>query len=125
MIEWIIYFGYFGFNDWQNLDSKLPVKNILKYFDVMKHINVQHISLTNMPNQNVDYSCGVFICLYSYCASLMINKDLWKDEWCDIFFSISTTYDTHEFRSVINTFYLRLQYDENQQWINQYLHLHY
>ena len=34
---------------------------------------------TNIPEQNDEYSCGVFVCLYSYCASLMINKDLSKD----------------------------------------------
>ena len=42
--------------------------------------------------QNDDYSCGVFVCLYSYCASLMINEDLSKDEWCDVFCSITMIY---------------------------------
>ena len=60
----------------KNLNNKLQVKNILKYFDDMKHINVEHISLTNIPRQKDDYSCGVFVCLYSYCASSMINEDL-------------------------------------------------
>ena len=58
-----------------NANSILQVKNILKYFDDMKHINVQHISLTNIPKTNDNYSCGVFVCLYSYFASFMINED--------------------------------------------------
>ena len=96
----------------KNQNNELQVNNILKYFDDMKHINVEHISLTNIPKQSDNYSCGVFVCLYSYCASSTINDDLPKDEWCDIFFSITATYDIQKFRSVIHDFCLRLQYDE-------------
>ena len=53
----------------KNLNNKLQVRNVLKYFDGMKHINVEHISLTNIPKQKDGYSCGVFACLYPYCAS--------------------------------------------------------
>ena len=69
----------------KNPNSKLQVKNILKYFDDMKHIMVEHISLNNVPKQSDNYSCGVFVCLYSYCVSSMINDDLSTDEWCEIF----------------------------------------
>ena len=85
-------------------NSIFQVKNILNYFDDMKHINVQHISLTNIPKQNDDYSCGVFVCVYSHCASLMINEDLSKHEWCDKFCSLSALYDIHDFRSIMHTF---------------------
>ena len=78
----------------------------------MKHINVEHISLTNIPKQSDNYSCGVFVYLYSYCASSMINDDLSKDEWCDKFCHITATYDIHKFRKVIHELCLRLQYDE-------------
>ena len=64
----------------KNFNSILQVKNILQYFDDMKHINVQHLSLKSIPKQNDDYSCGVFFCLYSYCASLMINEGMSRDE---------------------------------------------
>ena len=70
----------------------------------MKHINVEHISLTNIPKQKDDYSFGVFVCLYSYCAYPMINEDISNDEWCDAFCSITMIY--------IYAFCLRLQYDE-------------
>ena len=53
------------------------------------------------------------VCLYSYCASLMISGDLSKDEWCDKFCSLSALYNIHDFRSIIHSFCLRLQYDEN------------
>ena len=57
----------------KNPNNELQVKNILKYVDDMKHINVEHISLTIIPKQKDDYSFGVFVCLYSYCASSMIH----------------------------------------------------
>ena len=66
----------------RNHNNELQVKNILKYFDDVKHINVEHITLENVPKQSDNYSCGVFVCLYSYCASLMVQDDLTKDEWC-------------------------------------------
>ena len=69
----------------RNQNNELQVKNILKYFDDMKHIMVEHISLNNVPKQSDNYSCGVFVCLYSYCVSSMINDDLSTDEWCEIF----------------------------------------
>ena len=55
----------------------------------------------------------MFVYLYSYCALLMINEDLSKDEWCDKFCSFSAKYDIHVFSSVIHAFCLRLQYYEN------------
>ena len=97
----------------KNSNSIFQVKNILNYFNDMKHINVQHISLTNIPKQNDDYSCGVFVCVYSHCASLMINEDLSKHEWCDKFCSLSALYDIHDFKSIIHDFCVRLQYNEN------------
>ena len=78
----------------------------------MKHINVEHISLKNVPKQSDNYSCGVFVCLYSYCASSMIKDDLSKDEWCEFFCNITAKYNIHIFRKVIHEFYLRLKYDE-------------
>ena len=96
----------------KNPNSKLQVKNILKYFDDMKHINVEHIPLTNNPKQKDDYSGGTFVCIHSYCASSIINEDLSKDKWCDKFCSISAIYDIHELRNVIHAFCLRLQDDE-------------
>ena len=69
----------------KNSNNELQVKNILKYVDDMKHINVEHISLKNVPKQSDDYSYGVFVCLYSYCASSMIKDNTSKDEWCEIF----------------------------------------
>ena len=59
----------------KNSNNELQVNNILKYFNDMKRIIVQHISLTNIPTQTDDCSCGVFVYLYSYCASSMINDD--------------------------------------------------
>ena len=64
----------------RNQNNELQVKNILKCFDDMKHINVEHISLNNIPKQSDNYSCGVFVCLYLYCASSMIKDELSKDE---------------------------------------------
>ena len=96
----------------KNPNNELQVKNILKYVDDMKHINVEHISLKNVPKQSDDYSYGVFVCLYSYCASSMIKHDLSKDEWCEIFCNITAKYNIHIFRKVIHDFYLRLKYDK-------------
>ena len=80
----------------KNLNNKLQVKNILKYFDDMKHINVEHILLTNIPKEKDDYSCGAFVYLYSYYALSKINEDLPKDKWCDKFCSITATYDIQD-----------------------------
>ena len=74
----------------------------------MKHIEVQHENFKNIQNQNNDYSCGVFVCLDSYCTSLMKYEDLSKEEWCKTFFSYSATYDIHIFRREIHDFCLRL-----------------
>ena len=41
--------------------NKVLSEDILIYFDDMKHINVQHISMTNIPKENDNYSCGVFV----------------------------------------------------------------
>ena len=95
-----------------NQNNELQVKNILKYFDDIKHINVGHISLNNIPKQSDKNSCGVFVCLYSYCASSMINDDLSKNEWCEFFCQITATYDIHIFRKLIHQFCLRLTYNE-------------
>ena len=92
----------------RSLNSILQVKNILQYFVDMKYIKVQHLTLKIIRKQNNDYSCGVFVCLYSYCASLMINEELSKDEWCDYICSYSATYDICLFRYVIHDFCLRL-----------------
>ena len=89
----------------KNFISILQIKNILQYSDDMKHIKGQHLSLNSIPKQNNDYPCGIFVCLYSYCTSLMINEDLSKDEWCDKFCSFSSSYDIHIFRYVIHDFY--------------------
>ena len=97
----------------RSLNSILQVKHILQYFVDMKYIKVQHLTLKIIPKQNNDYSCSVFVCLYSYCASLMTNEDLSKDEWCHYICSYSATYDIRLFRYVIHDFYLRLEYDEN------------
>ena len=94
----------------KNSNSILQVKYILKYFDDIKHFNVQYISLTNIPKQNDDYLCGVFVCLYSYCASLIIKEDLSKDKWFDKFCSLSALYDSHDFRSIIHAFCQHLHY---------------
>ena len=80
----------------RNQNNELQVKNILKYFDDVKHINVEHISLTNIPKEKDDYSCGAFVYLYSYYASSKINEDLPKDEWCDKLCSITATYDIQD-----------------------------
>jgi len=85
----------------RNQNNELQVKNILTYFEDMKHINVEYISLNNIPQKSDNYSCGVFVCLNSYCASSMINDDLSKDEWCD-----------KKFRKLIHKFCLRLKYNE-------------
>ena len=78
----------------------------------MKYIKVQHVSLKSIPKQHDDYSCGVFVCLYSHCTLLVINEDLLKDECCDKFCSYSASYDIHLFRFIIHDFCVRLQYDE-------------